>query len=119
MKKMLSAFLALLMILSLVGCADNAAPAASAEKKVIKVSIVENEEHPQGLLIKTFKDELEKLSNGRFDVQLFYNSALYTQEAAMQAITTGDLEMTLTSMQVTEEYLPSINMFTSTFFFKN
>lgn len=101
------------------GASETEAPKVETAKKTIRVSIVENEEHPQGLLIKTFKDELEKLSGGNIEVQLFYNSSLYTQEAAMQALNTGDLEMTMTSMQVTEEYLPSINMFTSTFFFKD
>jgi len=107
--------------LALTGCGSTAKTEAVSEnqKKVIKLSIVENEEHPQGLMIKAFKDELEKISDGRFEVQLYYNSSLYTQEAAMQALCAGDLEMTLTSMQVTEEYLPSINMFTSTFFFKD
>ena len=37
----------------------------------------------------------------------------------MQAIRFGELEITTTSMQVTEEYLPSIAMLTSTFIFKN
>lgn len=118
MKKYLSVLLAVVMVLSLMtGCGSKAT--TREKKKIIKISIVENEEHPQGMLIQAFKKELEEISGGKFEVQLFYNSSLYTQEAAMQAITTGDLEMTTTSMQVTEEYLPSINMFTSTFFFKD
>lgn len=121
MKKIFALIMACLMMAALLaGCGSPKDTAAAGnEKKVIKLSITENEEHPQGLLIQTFKKELEEISNGHFEVQLYYNSSLYTQEAAMQALLSGDLEMTATSMQVTEEYMPSINMFTSTFFFKD
>lgn len=80
---------------------------------------MENEEHPQGLLMAAFKEKVEELSNGNIIVDVFYNGALYSLEAAMQAIRSGELEMTITSMQVTAEYLPSINMLTSTFIFKD
>lgn len=126
MKKLFVLLLIIVMMSAvLVGCGKGTSSEKTSSnqkeetKKVIKISITENEDHPQALLLKTFKEELETASNGAFDVQLYYNSSLYTQEAAMQALVSGDLEVTLTSMQITSEYLPSLNMFTSTFFFKD
>ncbi len=113
MKKIVALLLAMLMIMGMMGV-------AFADKQtVIKVSLMENEEHPQGLLAAAFEKKLEELSNGTIDVQVFYNGSLYSQEAAMQAMRAGTLEITYTSMQITAEYLPSVSMLSSTFIFKD
>ena len=117
-KKLISTMLILVLVVSLLAIGGGAAYAAPA-KTVIKLSLMENEEHPQGLLAAAFQKELEELSDGQIEVQVYYNGSLYSLEAAMPALRSGDLEATFTSMQVTEEYLPSINMLTSTFIFKD
>lgn len=116
MKKLLALTLCLVLVF---GIFSSTSCFAAPSKTVIKLSLMENEEHPQGLLAAAFEKELEELSNGEIDVQVFYNGSLYSLEAAMPALRSGDLEATLTSMQVTAEYLPSINMLTSTFIFKD
>ncbi len=115
MKKLVALFLAVMMVVAL------AVSSASADDKPInlKFSIMENEEHPQGILMAAFKEKVEEISGGNIKVDIFYNGSLYSQEAAMQAIRSGELEITTTSMQVTAEYLPSITMLTSTFIFKD
>lgn len=116
MKKLISTLLCLALVFGVF----SALPAyADSPKTVIKLSLMENEEHPQGLMAAAFEKELEALSNGQIDVQVFYNGSLYSLEAAMPALRSGDLEATFTSMQVTSEYLPSISMLTSTFIFKD
>ena len=116
MKKILAALLCFTLIF---GAFSSLTASADSGKTVIKLSLMENEEHPQGLMAAAFERELEELSNGQIDVQVFYNGSLYSLEAAMPALRAGDLEATFTSMQVTAEYLPSINMLTSTFIFKD
>lgn len=117
MKKVVSLALAVMLLLSL------SAFAFAEEKPVhLKFSVMENEEHPQGLLMAAFKEKVEELSEGNITVDIFYNGSLYSLEAAMQAIRSGELEMTNTSMQVSSEYLASkglLNMLTSTFVFKD
>lgn len=115
MKKLISLLLVLILAMSIASIAI-----AEENKPVtLKFSVMENEEHPQGQLITAFKEKVEELSGGNITVNTFYNGSLYSLEAAMPAIRSGELEMTITSMQVTAEYLPSINMLTSTFIFKD
>lgn len=117
MKKIIAFILVLALSVSVF--AFTGVSAFADDKTVIKVSLMENEEHPQGLLAAAFEQKLEELSAGAIDVQVFYNGALYSQEAAMQAMRAGNLEVTFTSLQITAEYLPSVNMLTSTFIFKD
>lgn len=115
MKRFVSLFVVMVLAIVTTVCC------AAAEDKPInlKFSVMENEEHPQGLLMAAFKEKVEELSGGNITCDIFYNGSLYSQEAAMQAIRSGELEITTTSMQITAEYLPSIAMLTSTFIFKN
>lgn len=95
-------------------------PAFAEEKTMhFRFSIEENEAHPQGVLAKTFKKNVEEMSNGNITVDVFYNSTLYAMDPAIQAIRAGDSDMTIASMQKTAEYLPSISMLTSTFIFRD
>ena len=94
-KTWLAAIMAIVMAaLFVAGCGDSkpAAPAAPA-KKVIKVSIGLNEQHPEYLGLKKFKEEVEKKTNGRYDVQLYPNAQLGDDIKATEALRMGTLEM--------------------------
>lgn len=116
MKKIIALALVLVIAVSLFGCSGNN---SDAEKVTLKFCTLENEEHGQGVLLKTFKEKVEALSNGQIEVQLYFNGSLYTQDGAIPALVSGELEMNLTSLQTTADYLPSIAMFASTFMFKD
>lgn len=117
MKKIISLFLIvpMLLVFTLTGCSQKP---GEDEKVVLKFCTLENEEHGQGVLLTTFKEELENLSGGQIEVQVYHNGSLYTQDGALPALRSGELEMNLTSLQMTAEYLPSIAMFASTYMFK-
>ena len=90
------------------------------ERKItIKIRTSENEEHGQGVFLSTFKNELEKLSNGSIEVQTYFNDSLYTADGAIPALVSGELEMNIVSFQQTADYLPSVAMLGSTYMFKN
>ena len=91
----------------------------SQETKTLKLCSLENEEHGQGVLLKTFKEKVEELSGGKIKVNLFFNGSLYTQDGAIPPLVSGELEMNLTSVQQTADYLPSIAMFAATYMFKS
>lgn len=115
MKKIICAILVLVMVLSmslLTGC-------GKTEKITLKICTLENEEHGQGVLLTTFKEKLEELSGGTMEVQTYHNGSLYTQDGALPALRSGELEMNLTSLQQTSEYLPSIAMYASTYMFQD
>lgn len=123
MKKVISALLVVAMLLCsmamLVGCGKENQTAGNGDKIVLKFCTLENEEHGQGVLLATFKEEIERLSGGQIEVQLYYNGSLYTQDGALPALRSGELEMNLTSLQMTAEYLPSIAMYSSTYMFQD
>ena len=91
MKKIVAVALCLMLVFTTL---LSATAFADSQKTVIKLSLMENEEHPQGLLAAAFEKELEALSDGQIDVQVFYNGSLYSLEAAMPAMRSGDLEAT-------------------------
>lgn len=112
MKKMICSLLVVFL------CVVAFAQAANENVITIKVNCLENEEHGQGVFCNTFKQELEKLSGGKIKVNVFLNASLYTQDGALPAIISGDLEMNLTSFQVTAEYYKGISMLTVPYVFK-
>lgn len=123
-KRIVSLLIAFSLILvacmSMSGCSNNEEqPKDESQKKItLKYSILENEDHGQGVLLKTFKQEVETLSNGEIEVELYFNGSLYTQDGALPALRKGDLEMSNISLQLTADYLPSIAMFASDYMFK-
>lgn len=113
MKKLVSVLLALAVLLSATSC-------TSAEKtRTLKMCTLENEEHGQGVLLTTFKKNIEELSGGKIKMELYFNGSLYTQDGAIPPLISGELDMNLTSVQQTADYLPSIAMFASTYMFKS
>lgn len=115
-------FIALLLVLVMVFAMSACGSSNEAKPIRLKFSTMENEEHPQGQLITAFKQKVEELSGGNISVDAYYNGSLYSLEAAMPAIRSGELEMVITSMQLTSEYVQDkglLNMLTSTFIFKD
>lgn len=115
MKKIISLVLVLVLAFSLAACGGK----GGDDKIVLKVNIGENEEHGQGVMISTFKNEVEKLSGGQIEVQLYFSSSLYNPDATLPAVKSGELEMTATSFQLTADYYAPITMFASPFLFKD
>lgn len=113
MKKIIALVLILVMVLTLTACGQ------SSKKVTLKINIGENEEHGQGVLISTFKEKVEELSDGQIEVQLYFSSSLYNADATIPAVKNGELEMTNTSFQITADYYAPIAMFSSPFLFKN
>lgn len=119
MKKLCLVLFVLFILVAGTGC-SNKTEETSAEKEItIKIRTSENEEHGQGVFLTTFKNELEKLSNGSIKVQTYFNDSLYTADGAIPALISGELEMDVVSFQQTADYLPSIAMLGSTYMFKN
>lgn len=104
-----------------VGCSFGFSGCNSSSEKtlVLKICTLENEEHTQGVLLRTFKEEVERISGGKIQVQPYYNGSLYTAEGGLQALISGELEMNLVSTQQTVDYMPSISMYGTPYFFKD
>jgi tripartite ATP-independent transporter DctP family solute receptor len=69
--------------------------------------------------LNTFKDELEKSTNGRIKVEIFHSGQLFTQEAEQAAIRRGTIEMVYTGPNWLADFIPYFSMFTSGYIFKD
>jgi TRAP-type transport system periplasmic protein len=92
---------------------------SAQEKFVLKFSNVGNEKDGQSVGMMKFKEKIEELTKGQIVCQVYLNSSLYNQDAATEALRKGDLEMNMTSIQMTAEYVPELNMFAATYMFQS
>ena len=118
MKKLISAFLAGAMALSMAACGSSAvsgtstaasgtstaASAASGQTYKIKLGTTGNEEHQSTLAANFFKEKVEELTNGAVTVDVYPNSQLGSEREMAEGVKLGTLEMTIVT---TDGTLPS------------
>ena len=118
MKKLISAFLAGAMALSLAACggssASSAAPAASGAASTtvaasgqtykIKLGTTGNEDHQSTIAATFFKEKVEELTSGAITVDVYPNSQLGSEREMAEGVKLGTLEMTIVT---TDGTLPS------------
>nr|WP_312579913.1 TRAP transporter substrate-binding protein DctP [Sedimentibacter sp.] len=132
MKKFISLVLVLAMMsTALVGCgekqeskdssATSETPAATSEKAVeIKIATVGNEEHQSTIAAQLFKDEVEKLSNGKVTATIFPNGSLGGEREAAEGVKLGTIQMTVvTSDGALPAWVPDIQVLSIPYLFAN
>lgn len=105
MKKLISALLVLsLLTLALAGCGSKPAAssgsgssggAASDKTYEIKFATVGNETHQTTIGANFFKEEVERLSNGRIKCTIFPNASLGGEREAAEGVKLGTIQMTI------------------------
>ncbi|MBI9104943.1 MAG: TRAP transporter substrate-binding protein [Spirochaetales bacterium] len=70
---------------------DNGA-AAEPETFVFKYAHTQSPNHPRSLSMDFFKDQLEKASNGRIEVELFYNGVLGKEAEVLDMVKLGTVQ---------------------------
>ncbi|HBE46550.1 MAG: sialic acid TRAP transporter substrate-binding protein SiaP [Spirochaetia bacterium] len=112
MKKAVFAVVALLML---------ASPAIFAQQKPVKLVFtsvsVPGDAHTQAMFV--FKDEVEKLSGGQIQVDVYHSGQLFTQQAEQDAIRKGTVDMVYTSAQWLAEFIPYLSMFGAAYTFQS
>ncbi len=112
MRKAMIAMLALLML---------ASPAVFAQQKPVKLVFtsvsVPGDAHTQAMYI--FKDEVEKLSSGQIQVDVYDSGKLFTQQGEQDAIRKGTVDMVYTSAQWLAEFIPYLSMFGAAYTFQS
>jgi len=112
MKKAMIAMLALLML---------ASPAVFAQQKPVKLVFtsvsVPGDAHTQAMYV--FKDEVEKLSGGQIQVDVYDSGKLFTQQGEQDAIRKGTVDMVYTSSQWLAEFIPYLSMFGAAYTFQS
>jgi tripartite ATP-independent transporter DctP family solute receptor len=89
------------------------APALAQGKTTLRISTpaVPDDWHTKMLYV--FKDELEKRSPGKYDVQIHHSGTLFKQGTEPAAMARGNLEMALISMQDIAKQIPEYSLFTA------
>ncbi|MFZ5860295.1 MAG: sialic acid TRAP transporter substrate-binding protein SiaP [Spirochaetota bacterium] len=112
MKKAVFAVVALLML---------ASPVVFAQQKPVKLVFtsvsVPGDAHTQAMFV--FKDEVEKLSGGQIQVDVYHSGQLFTQQAEQDAIRKGTVDMVYTSAQWLAEFIPYLSMFGAAYTFQS
>ncbi len=99
-----------LAALGLAGMAG-AAAAANPIKLRISTPAVDSDWHPKMLPI--FRDQLNTLAPGQFDVEIHLNGTLFKQGTEPAAMQRGNLEMAMISAQDIAKQIPEWSIFTA------
>ncbi|MDW4496739.1 DctP family TRAP transporter solute-binding subunit [Sulfitobacter sp. D35] len=98
------------------------AVAASCEdgEIVIKFSHVTNtDKHPKGIAASLLQERVNEEMNGSACMEVFPNSTLYTDEQALEALLTGDIQLAAPSLSLFESFTKQYRLFDLPFMFKN
>ncbi|WP_195377220.1 TRAP transporter substrate-binding protein [Anaerotruncus rubiinfantis] len=133
MKKALCLLLATCMIFTAAGCGKSEAPAASGgtasqpaasapaapggDKAVMRIGIGLNDQHPQYLGLLKFKEEVEKNTGGRFEVQVNHSSTVGDDRAMLEMLQMGTLDGTCPSSAVVANFAPEFTLYDFPFLF--
>ena len=138
MKKMLSAILALVMILSLTACGGKeeapapapapsapsatapAAPEAPADKEVeLTIGTIYATTHPSHIATENFAKKVEELTNGSVKVTIYPNSQMGSESEIVQQVMAGDLDISCSGGGMWASYAPAAATFESLFMFRS
>jgi tripartite ATP-independent transporter DctP family solute receptor len=92
-----------------------AAPKAAPIKLIWASVSVPEDAHTKAMY--TFKNELEKLTNGQIQVEVYPSGQLYTQEGQQDAIKRGEVDMVYAGPNWVAQYVPKWSMFAMPYVF--
>jgi len=92
---------------------------ANAAEYVLKFSHVVSPNTPKGKAADFFAKRLEELSGGRIDVQVYPNSQLYKDKAALKALRLNSIQMAAPSFSKFTKLVPQLALFDLPFLFKD
>ena len=95
------------------------APAVAADKIQIKFTTVSVPTDWHTKAMKVFKDTLDNLEPGVFDIQLYDSGALFGQGADLDAVQRGNAEMAYISFQQIADAIPQFSLMTSGYLFQS
>ena len=109
-----------LMLKSLVALAAVAAlGTASAQERTLKMGLASPENHPAAAGMKKFAETVAAKTNGRIKVNLFFNSALGSDQAVVSAIKGGTVELAVMNSGILASEAKELALFDFPFLFAN
>ena len=87
---------------------------------VIKFSHVTNtDKHPKGIAATLLEQRVNDEMNGKACMEVFPNSTLYNDDAVLEALLQGDVQMAAPSLSKFEQFTKTFRLFDLPFMFKN
>ena len=100
--------------------ANSAFASCESGEVVIKFSTVTNtDKHPKGIAASLLAERVNAEMNGKACMEVFPNSTLYTDEQALEALLTGDVQLAAPSLSLFESFTKQYRLFDLPFMFKN
>ena len=122
MKKLVLIVAALVLVASAVfaGAAGEQSQSAAAPKRVqITWSSVSVPDDAHTKAMQRFKLELERITDGRVEVEIYHSGQLFTQEGAQAAVKRGTLDMVYTGPNWVAQFVPKWSMFAMPYVFQS
>ena len=94
-----------------------APPAAEAQQVTLRVTLQLPITNHLGVNLMQFKEEVERRTNKSISVEIFDNSRLYKDNEALEAVTSGAIEMATLPYQQFHRKAPSVEIFEQPFLF--
>ncbi len=94
-------------------------PSAAADKIQLKFTTVSVPTDWHTKAMKVFKDTLDNLEPGVFDIQLYDSGSLFGQGADLDAVQRGNAEMAYVSFQQIADAIPEFSLMTSGYLFQS
>ncbi len=87
---------------------------------VVKFSHVTNtDKHPKGIAAEELKKQVNEQMDGTMCMEVYPNSTLYDDDAVLEAMLQGDVQMAAPSLSKFEKYTKVFSIFDLPFMFKN
>ncbi|MEI4769552.1 DctP family TRAP transporter solute-binding subunit [Psychrobacillus sp. FJAT-51614] len=124
MKKLFALLLIIVLALSACGRPTETVTTSSTGKSegsyTIRIAYLVSEEQSSHIAAKTFKEKLEKESDGRLKVELYPNGQLYASDReAIEAVQLGNIEMTIPAVAPLASFNKKFMVFDLPFLFND
>jgi tripartite ATP-independent transporter DctP family solute receptor len=104
------------VVLAAIGAAAASHAGAQTALKM-NISIAQNSHY--GVAIDTFAREVEKRTNGRYEIQNFYAGALGAERESIEGVQLGTLDLTMTSTGPVPNFVPEVAILDIPFLFRD
>lgn len=119
MMKAMSKVARILAFLTVAMMIGSMAVSAAAPRVVLKFAHVMATDHAYHLMAEKFKEELEALSNGQVEVQIFPAGQLGNERDLVEGLQIGTIDVSTVTSALTAGFVPGFQVFSLPFLFRD
>lgn len=108
-----------MIALAVSGLAFAAVAQNASAQTVMRISVSTAKDSHQGVAIDTLAKEVEKRTNGRYQIKTFYGGSLGAERESVEAVQLGTQELTWTSTGPIPNFVPEVKILDVPFLFRD